>query len=522
MLDNLLLFIFDIAYIFFILYTVYFCAIVVASLKKRKQISDDTPIRRNNLIVVVYAHNNEKTVVPLLDALSKQDYPKSSYQIHIILDKCTDDSSNKLEIIGGAKLWRLQDDKPMGKDKAISWLLENLVSFKNVDAYVFLDATSIIPPTYLKSINEALQTDDIVVGSTNIVLENPTFKQTMYEKVNKYNNNVIRKGRAKLGLCNPIDSRNLTVKQEIIKEVQCIDFKDANSELKYSFLLTGSGFVPVFHNEVKTYISSNDFVPQRASSGFKYSLIMNCLKSKLVFKYPRFSEFLLSLLKPNPILFAILTITLLILDRMFVFHIPQALIVIPSILLIFALGISFIKAKINTRGIGEIMIFPLYTMFKAIKELSFFKKLFKVEQEKEEEQIDKLTVDITVTNGKNNYPCTLDLVSENGFKKVVFKYGNKKRESKKECVRMCDALRDMADILSKNGFRMKICQTCAYFTSKIDGTDNMVKGFCNKNIVADETADIEETILWNSCVNYIPMEVNNVVDISAYIKSREQ
>lgn len=521
MLDSLLLIIFDIAYIFFIVYTVYFCTIVIASLKKRKQIPDDTPVRRNNLIVVVYAHNNERTVVPLLEALSKQDYPKSSYQIHIILDKCTDDSSNKLEIIGGAKLWRLQDEEPMGKDKAVSWLLENLVSFKNVDAYVFLDATSIIPPTYLKTINEALQTDDIVVGSTNIVLENPTFKQTMYEKVNKYNNNVIRKGRAKLGLCNPIDSRNLTVKQEIIKEVQCIDFKDANSELKYSFLLTGSGFIPVFHNEVKTYISSTDFVPQRASSGFKYSLIMNCLKSKLVFKNPRFSEFLLSLLKPNPILFGILAITLLILDRMYVFHIPQILIIIPVILLVCALIISFLKAKIRMKGIGEIIVFPLYTMGKAIKELSFFKNLFK-NKEEEKDQIDKLTVNITVTNGKSNYPCALDLVSENGFKKVIFRYGNKKRESQQECVRMCDALHNMSDILSKNGFRMKICQTCAYFTSKIDGTDNMVKGFCNKNIVADETADIEETVLWNSCESYIPMEVNNVVDISAYIKSRGQ
>ena len=522
MLDSLLLIIFDLAYIFFILYAAYFCTIVTASWIKHKRLPEDTPIRRNNLIVVVYSHNNEATVVSLLEALSKQDYAKGSYQIHIILDNCTDDSSNKLEIIGGAKLWRLQDDKPMGKDKAISWLLENLVSFKNVDAYVFLDASSVIPPNYLKSINEALQTDDIIIGSTNIVPENTTLKQAMFEKVNKYNNNVIRRGRARLGLCNPIDSRNLTIKQEIIKKVQCIDFKDANAELKYSFLLTGSGFVPAFHNEIKTYMSSNNFVPQRASSGFKYSLIMNCLKSKILFRNPRFSEFLLSLLKPNPVLFALLAITLIVLDKIYVFHIPQSLIIIPLIITALALVVSFIKAKIfRLKEIGETLLFPLYTIWKAIKELSFFKKIFN-RKEEEQEHIDKLTVDITVTNGQTNYPCKLDLISENGFKKVVFNYGNKKKETRQECVRMCDAISNMSNLLSQKGFRMKICQTCAYFTPKIDGTDNMVKGFCNKNIVADENADIEETVLWNSCEKYIPMEVNNVVDISSYIKNRGQ
>ncbi|MBR6163310.1 glycosyltransferase family 2 protein [bacterium] len=520
MLDRLLLILFDIIYIYFILYTAYFCTIVFASLKKRKAIAEDVQIKKNNLIVVVYAHNNEATVVSLLESLCKQDYPSSNYQIHIILDKCTDDSSNKLEIIGGAKIWRLQDSEPMGKDKAISWLLENLISFRNVDAFVFLDATSNITNTYLKSINEALQTDDVVVGSTNIVLENPTLKQTMYEKVNKFNNNVIKCGRARLSLCNPINSGNLAIKHDIIKTVQCIDFKDANSELKYSFLLTGSGFKPMFHNEIKTYVFSNDYVPKRATSGFKYSLILNCLKSKLLRNF-YFTEFLVSLLKPNPVLFGILTIALLFFGIQYQFHIPPVMIIIPAVILLLAFTMSLLKSRLNFSSIGQIIMFPFYSIFSTIKELSFFKNIFTMKKEDESTRIEKLTVDVMVTNGKNNYPCTIDLVSESGFKKVIFRYGNKKRESKKECVRMCDAISNMSDILSKNGFRMKICQTCAYFTAKIDGSDNMIKGFCNKNIVADSSAEAEETVLWHSCESYLPQEVNNVVDISSYIKNRE-
>ena len=520
MLDRLLLITFDIAYAFFIIYTVYFCTIVIASLKKRKTLTDDVQIKKNNLIVVVYAHNNESTVVSLLESLCKQDYPSSNYQIHIILDKCTDDSSNKLEIIGGAKIWRLQDTEPMGKDKAISWLLENLISFRNVDAFVFLDATSNITNTYLKSINEALQTDDIVVGSTNIVLENPTLKETMYEKVNKFNNSVIKSGRARLSLCNPINSGNLAIKHDIIKTVQCIDFKDANSELKYSFLLTGSGFKPIFHNEIKTYVFSHDFVPRRASSGFKYSLILNCLRSRLLKNF-YFTEFLLSLLKPNPILFGILTIALLFFGIKYIVHIPPVLIILPTIALVLAFLLSLLKSRLNFSSIGQFVLFPLYSIWSTIKELSFFKNIFTLKSEDETAKIEKLTVDVMVTNGKNNYPCSLDLVSEGGFKKVIFRFGNKKKESKKECVRMCDAISNMSDILSNKGFRMKICQTCAYFTAKIDGSDNMIKGFCNKNVVADPNAETDETVLWHTCESYLPQEINNVVDISSYIKNRE-
>ena len=87
----------------------------------------------------------------MLEQLNKQDYPRGNYQIHIILDTCTDDSSNKLEFVGGAKLWRLTDDTPLGRDKAISWLLENILSFKKVDGYVFLNANRVVKSDFLSN-----------------------------------------------------------------------------------------------------------------------------------------------------------------------------------------------------------------------------------------------------------------------------------------------------------------------------------------------------------------------------------
>ena len=86
---------------------------------------------------------------------------------------------------------------------------------------------------------------------------------------------------------------------------------------------------------------------------------------------------------------------------------------------------------------------------------------------------------------------------------------------------MCDAVKNISDILEQQGFRIKICQSCAYFSPKIDGTNNMVKGYWNKKAVDDPNcAELPETVLWSSCEYFIPQEVNNVIDISSYIKNR--
>ena len=90
---------------------------------------------------------------------------------------------------------------------------------------------------------------------------------------------------------------------------------------------------------------------------------------------------------------------------------------------------------------------------------------------------------------------------------------------------MCDAIKNISDILEQHGFRMKICQTCGYFCPKFDENTNDLKGFChcNKTFDADvdknldeETPTEKETFFWNLCDKYIPKEINNVVDMSTY------
>ncbi len=521
MFNNLIVFVLVILFLYIAIFTVYFSIIVTMSmLKNRKKADDEQRREYKNIIVIVYSHNNESTVVNLLEQLNKQDYPKGNYQTHIILDNCSDNSSNKLEFVGGAKLWRLTDDAPLGKDKAVSWLLENLMSFKKVDAYVFLNANRAVKNDFLMNINEALQTKPVVVGSTEVYLEDADFYEKVWSNVNEYNANIMKLGRSKLGLAVPIDSDVMAMTHEVLEKVQCIDFKDANSELKYSFLLTSVNYPPIFVSKVKSYVSSMDYEVRRPSFSFKMKLFFHCFNFKSITNL-KFTEFLFSLFKPNPIVLVcmLLLIGIYSFNYYFLFDFPWA--VVMAVILAVAFGLSVYKSHLYMKPLIYLATCPFYTLSDAISEMSFVKKIFKITKKQKKSNIEKITVPVSVTNGRNVFPCSIDLISEGGFKKAVFRYKNKKQETAQSYVRMCDAVKNISDILEQHGFRLKICQSCAYFSPKIDGTNNMIKGYCNQKAVDDPNlAESPETLLWSTCEYFIPEEVNKVIDIADYIKNR--
>lgn len=521
MFNNIVVFILVLFFLYIAIFTVYFSVIVAVNmlnLKKKKDIEERGEFK--NLIVIIYSHNNEKTIVNLLEQLNKQDYPKGNYQTHIILDNCSDNSSNKLEFVGGAKLWRLTDDTPLGKDKAISWLLENLMSFKKVDAYVFLNANRAVKNDFLMTINEALQKHPVVVGSSEVYLEDADFYEKVWSNVNEYNASIMKSGRSKLGFAVPIDSDVMAMSHEVLEKVQCIDFKDANSELKYSFLLTSVNYQPVFRPEIKTYVSSIDYEVRRPSFLFKMSLFVHCFNFKALSNI-KFAEFLFSLFKPNPIILValLLLIGIYSFNYYFLFDFPWS--VVLAVILAVAFGLSVYKSHLYVEPLIYLLSCPFYTLSDTLSEMSFLKKIFKFQKRQKKMNIEKITVPVSVTNGRNVFPCSIDLISEGGFKKAIFRYKNKKQETTQSYVRMCDAVKNISDILEQHGFRIKICQSCAYFSPKIDGTNNMIKGYCNQKAVEDQNcADFPETLLWSSCEYYIPEEVNKVIDIADYIKNR--
>lgn len=524
MFDKLIAFFIYILFLYSAIFTLYFVAIVFAvMIKKKNKTIEEKKKEYKNLVVIIYSHNNEQTIVNLLEQLNKQDYPKGNYQTHIILDNCDDNSSNKLEFVGGAKLWRLTEDAPLGKDKSISWLLENLMSFKNVDAYVFLNANRIVKTDFLNNINEALQDNDVVVGATDIFLEDADYIDKIWANVNEYNIGIMKKGRASLGLAVPIDSDITVIKHNVLNVVKCIDFKSPNSELKYSFLLTKVGFPPRFIPKIKTYVSSVDYEVKRPNFLYKISLFGHCFSFRSLTDI-KFSEFLFSLFKPNPLILIAMIVIIAVysLNSYFLQNFPWAVFFGVILTITFAISI-YITNLYYLNQIIYLISCPFFTLSNTLSEMTFLRKFFKNNTYKNngKTKVEKISVPINVTNGRNIFQCTLELISEGGFKKAIFRYKNKKKETNQSYVRMCDAVKDITNILEQHGFRIRICQSCAYFSQKIDGTNNMIKGYCNhKASMEQNSTQNYETLIWSTCDSFIPLEVNNVIDLSKFIKNK--
>ena len=71
-------------------------------------------------------------------------------------------------------------------------------------------------------------------------------------------------------------------------------------------------------------------------------------------------------------------------------------------------------------------------------------------------------------------------------------------------------------VVDRGNFDLQICQNCKYFTTKIDGTINVIKGSCS--CAEANATDLEKLVMiWQSCDNYAPAR-EKIIDMNNYRK----
>ena len=124
--------------------------------------------------------------------------------------------------------------------------------------------------------------------------------------------------------------------------------------------------------------------------------------------------------------------------------------------------------------------------------------------------IEKMTVEVYVSDGKTDYQCQLELISDDGLARVVFINKGKKYITKNNHLRMVDAMRELTSKLADYGMTLKVCQCCKYFQPLVDGSTNMIKGCCNCQFQGRTPGDMIPTLLWNTCPKF---EKENIVKL---------
>lgn len=142
----------------------YLCVLSVSAIlstkRQRAEHSGLSPTSMSSHVsfaILIPAHNEESILGLLLGSLSALAFPKDQYAVYVVADNCTDATAELARTTGWVRVYERFDQDKRGKGHALKWLLQKLEEEQLIyDAYVFLDADSVVEPTFLQVMNREL------------------------------------------------------------------------------------------------------------------------------------------------------------------------------------------------------------------------------------------------------------------------------------------------------------------------------------------------------------------------------
>jgi len=173
----------------------------IAAFSWRRSPPPTATLRR--FAVLVPAHDEEVLLPVLLRSLNALDYPRECYDVHVVADNCTDRTA-ALAASAGAAVHERFDETLRGKGYALRWLLNRLHARDEgapYDAYVVVDADSVVSTTFLAALNRYLVRGDIAVQANYGVLNrDESWPATLRYIALALYNDLRPRGRDALGL----------------------------------------------------------------------------------------------------------------------------------------------------------------------------------------------------------------------------------------------------------------------------------------------------------------------------------
>lgn len=487
-----------------------------------------------NLNVVIYSHNNAEAVVELLENLKKQEYPLDKVKINIILDNCTDNSSNLLEILGGAKIWRISTGQNhIGRDAAFEWFLDRTLATENTNAFVFLDSKNRINPLFLTGVNNAIGEFPVVIGKVLRSTDNKILSSVV-NLYDKFHFNINLKGRSMAGLSNIADTEILALRQEVLEKVRFINVENQNTGMLYSMLLSKAKIPVVYSDEmtvfkrdnstVKSFISEKrkELVDRIKTFFYSFHLLWKPISLKT-------KELIFSLIYPNDfvmitLFLALSSITIFSDNFILGKEISRYLLSFCTVTTIY----TVILAKLNFTDIFswavKISTVPLVFFENFIGGINIKFPKINFKKPSFDFKIPKIKFDMTsfskkpsknatkvfVTNGTRDIPCKLEIKNSGGFYSSVLWFNNKKISSN-QFLKASDSLADLSEKLFNRNFALKVCQNCGYFEPAKDGKHDYTNGSCLLGIAKHGRKEPYSTQISYCCKFIIPAHAKDYV-----------
>lgn len=522
MLASLINFILFLAFVYLVIYGVYLLTINLKSLLSSNSfLYENSPenykngeLKNNKLCVIIFANSKSRRLEPLLHALNEQTYGKENYSVHVIYAKDSNSLLYTPDCMAGAQIHCVENPEFFKKNKALNAFMEKLIQGSKFDACVFLGSNRYVMSNYLECVNITLNKtqSSVITGKCTVVPEfkNHLIRAKVIEAREEFKNNTQNIARRMFNLASIIDSENCVITSDILEKTGRVCFETKEDELKYSLFLASNNIKPLYSPFVETIIEAENYNPVAAGFGVRFALFKYYLK--LLFKKPwYFVEFVLSLMQPNIAVVFILYFVLLYSSFRFISSIGMKYILHLGVFYAAVWAIGLLASRLNPLKILFLLFYPFYSFTFNFKKMTrdISKKAIQ-RTITEEKNIKSATMDAIVTDGKKEAVCKMDLMTEDGMRRVILRF-RKKRVISDESIRMYDAVENISKRIKSHGYTLKICQNCANFTSTQDGTVDLLKGVCKANTTG-ENPETFETLIWNTCNCFYAKPAVNVMD----------
>ena len=501
-----------ILYFYITCFTIYFAFLALQSLRSKRKVRDKYTPKYHNMCVIVYSHNNKETLEQLVKLLKTQDYPSSCYSVYVILDNCSDESEVTLNSELNVNVFNIKNMDTVGKTQAYSILVEQLAQVQGLDAFVFLDANYYVRHDFLTDVNYYLQKNSVLSTYVEpIISRKLTFTEKIKFVYNKYMVNFVETMRAGLGLSNILNTNAFAIKKNMLDKLGYLVTGDINAELKYTMEISAKGEKVFFSPDLRVYSDFTNFTHKFPDFGTRLELFSHYIKQ---FDFRRFNhvELISSLIAPNWLVATLLYLWLACYTFNVYFVADFKTVLSQFAVLIIVVFAGMLISEIRTNEVGYLLLYPGYSLCRLVYNFAPFAWVrTAIKKITTPSTVEKMLVDVWVSDGKKDFPCKLEMVSESGLAKVTFiNMNGKKYTTKNNHLRMTDALKELSEKMDEHGLSLRICQCCKYFQPNDDGSTNMVKGFCKYSFSDRVPGDILPTLIWGACEQY---ENHNVVNL---------
>jgi cellulose synthase/poly-beta-1,6-N-acetylglucosamine synthase-like glycosyltransferase len=140
----------------------YLVVLTLAALLGRRRVPPPGRAERR-FAILVPAHDEQVVIGRLLRSVGALDYPRDRYDVCVVADNCTDATAD-IARAAGARVYERVDQVERAKGFALRWLLARLrAEQRTYDAFVVLDADSVVAPNLLRSMDARLEAGSQVV-----------------------------------------------------------------------------------------------------------------------------------------------------------------------------------------------------------------------------------------------------------------------------------------------------------------------------------------------------------------------